>query len=185
MSAIMLPRLHIHCLVAAGFLELPEAEDPYESNEAMKFAFRPEGERRQLNEGTADEIGQALTDANLSSLIAAECAYADCIAPGDIAPYKWPGLKEALTTPVETLNAIDCYEYQAGEHFDWNGSTAQRYCETLRRHMSSLFRGYQEAGWVLLAERVAERSGLVPTDAERAPQSARVVVKRTKPEKGE
>ncbi len=43
MSAVMLPRLHIHCLVAAGFLGLPEAEDPYEANEAMKFAFRPGG----------------------------------------------------------------------------------------------------------------------------------------------
>ena len=164
MSAIMLPRLHVHCLVAAGFLELPEAEDPYEANEAMKFAFRAGGERKKLDEKTADEIGQALVDANLSSVIAAGCALPRCITPGDVAAYKWPGLREAPTTPVETLNAIDCYEYQAGDHREWHGSTARRYCEALRRHISSRLRGYHEAGWVLLAERVAERSGLPVTD---------------------
>ena len=165
MSAIMLPRLHVHCLVAAGFLEGPETEDPHGANVAMKFAVRPGYEHKKLDESTADEIGQALVDANLSSVIAAECAHADCIAPGDIAPYKWPGLQEAPATPVETLNAIDCYEYQACEHPEWAGSTAQRYCEALRRHMSSRIQGYDEAGWLLLAERVAERTSLPATDS--------------------
>ena len=159
MSAIMLPRLHIHCLVAAGFLPLPEGEKPHGVNKPMKFELHPGGQRKELDEGTADRIGQTLVDANLSSVIAAGCAHADCIAPEDIAPYKWPRLEDALTTPVETLKAIRCYQYQSGDHREWSGSTAERYCEQLQEHVTSQLQGYNEAGWVLLVERVAQRSG--------------------------
>ena len=139
-------------------LTLPECEEPHGVNNPMKFELRPGSQRKELDDGTADRIGQTLVDANLSSVIAAGCAHADCIAAEDIAPYEWPGLEDALTTPVETLNAIDCYEYQAGDHREWSGSTAERYCKQLRRHVSSQLQGYDEAGWLLLAERVAERS---------------------------
>ena len=159
MSAIVLPRLHVHCLVAAGFLRLPEEDEREVAARPMRFEIKPGNGAGKLGEDTADQIGQALVDANLSSVIAAGCAHPDCIAPEDIEPYAWPGLARALTTPVETLSAIDCFEYQSGDHPEWNGSTAHRYCTALRGRVAGLVPGYDAAGWLLLGERIAERTG--------------------------
>ena len=163
MSAMMLPRLHIHCLVAAGFIPLPEMDPGYRfaKFEPMQFALNEHGGHVKLGPETAEVIGQALVDANLSSIIACY----DDRAPGiihenDIKRYQWPNLEEALTTPAETLNAISCYEYQSNEHKEWTDSMARRYCEKLRRHVCSLVPGFTETGWCMLAQKVEERRAL-------------------------
>ena len=158
-SAIMLPRLHIHCLVGAGFLPLPEMdrEYPLTEFEPMRFRLKEGGDRTVLGAKTADEIGQILVDTNLSSLIDRYTDPTHLIHENDIKRYQWPHLDEALTTPVETLNAIACYEYQASEHDEWKTSLARRYCQSLRRHVCNLVPGYHEAGWCMLARKVDER----------------------------
>ena len=159
MSAVMVSRLHIHCLVAAGFLRLPGEDRAENPHAAMMFPLGCENTASRLSAQSANEIGQMLVDANLSSVIADNGAHPDCIAPSDVASYQWPGLEEGLTTPAETLNAISCYEYQAEEHPEWSGSRAQRYCTLLRKHAAERVPGYEEAEWLRLAERIAERSG--------------------------
>ena len=162
MSAMMLPRLHIHCLVAAGFMPLPEMDAgyPFTEFEPMMFALKEGYQRIKLGPETAETIGQALVDTNLSSIIACHKDAADLVDESDLKRYQWPHLEEALTTPAETLNAISCYEYQANEHDEWKDSMARRYCDKLRRHVCQLVPGFSETGWCKLAEKVEERRAL-------------------------
>ena len=162
MSAIMLPRLHIHCLVGAAFLPLPkmDAGYPFTEFEPMQFSLKDDGERKDLGTETADEIGQALVDTNLSSIIHSYENPIDLIHKNDLKLYQWPHLEEALTTPGETLNAIACYEYQSCEHEEWETSLARRYCAALRKHVCALVPGYHEAGWCMLSSKVDERRAL-------------------------
>ena len=162
MSAIMLPRLHIHCLVAAGFLPLPETDAAYGDNEQykpMQFDFRELG-CENLSAKTADKIGQALVDTNLSSIIHRYENAPDLVHENEIKPYQWPDLSEALTTPVETLNAISCYEYQASEHDEWKTSLARRYCAELRAYVCHSVPGFAEGGWTMLASKIEQRRAL-------------------------
>ena len=162
MSAIMLPRLHIHCLVAAGFMPLPEMDAGYAfaEFEPMRFALKEGYQDIKLGPETAETIGQALVNTNLSSIIALYGLSTDLVAEGDMKPYQWPHLDEGLTTPAETLNAISCYEYQANEHDEWKDSLARRYCDKLRRHVCQLVPGFHEAEWCMLAKKVEERRTL-------------------------
>ena len=162
MSAIMLPRLHIHCLVGAAFLPLPEMdrEYPFAEFEPMRFRLKEGDERTVLGTETADEIGQALVDTNLSSIIHRYQDPTDLIHENDLKRYQWPHLEEALTTPGETLNAIACYEYQASEHDEWKTSLSRRYCTALRKHVCTMVAGYHEAGWCMLSSKVDERRTL-------------------------
>lgn len=50
-------------------------------------------------------------------------------------------------TPVQTLKAIQCYEYQACEHPGWESSNANRFCEQLRNAAIDNLPGYSEADW--------------------------------------
>lgn len=49
--------------------------------------------------------------------------------------------------PVQTLKAIDCYEYQACEHDGWKTSNAHRFCAALRYAAIAMLPGYDAAAW--------------------------------------
>lgn len=55
-------------------------------------------------------------------------------------------------TPVATLKATQCYEYQSCEHEGWETSAAKAFCEALTHSIISDLPGYEDAPWDLVAE---------------------------------
>jgi len=49
--------------------------------------------------------------------------------------------------PAQVFKAIDCYEYQACEHPEWDDSFARHFCEYLRRRAGAKLAGYDDAAW--------------------------------------
>jgi hypothetical protein len=114
---------------------------------------------------TADLVGQALLRENIAS---ASYHYDEPLGklPGpvpnpDPAQYEWTDLGELLT-PVETLCAIDGYEYQSCEHPGWWDSPASHFCHRFRKSLTRCLRGYEDAEWEWTTEMAlarAQRSG--------------------------
>lgn len=50
-------------------------------------------------------------------------------------------------TPVQTLKAVRCYEYQSCEHPGWAESEARDFCEALMHAAIHHLPGYEEAAW--------------------------------------
>ena len=109
------------------------------------------GQRYQLDDLTADRVGQMLLDECVRSV---SYRYQDdgiTELPGPVnaywlVPYKYRDVLP-LPKPVEILKVIDCYEYQSCEHPEWETSEAKAYCQVLRSHMISCLPGYEEAPW--------------------------------------
>jgi len=55
-----------------------------------------------------------------------------------------------LLTPVATLKALACYEYQSCEHPDWEGSESKAFCDALRHAAINALPGYEEADWEII-----------------------------------
>jgi hypothetical protein len=145
MSAFILPREHIHAMVAAGLKS--------DHGSSLRWFRKPlalggidyREDICRLTHETAAAVGQMLVDQNVKSI---EARYQDCEDMiGDARdPYTfetaavlWP------MTPVAMLKAISCYEYQSCEDDGWHRSEAQQFCEALRGWMISQLPGYDSA----------------------------------------
>lgn len=162
MSCFVVAKAHIDALLTAGMAqhhrgeswlswfsrELTEEEE--RSGYAVGAPWGPgsvaiaERLRRELAPETADEVGQMLWDENRIS-------YAHRYGEqAEFMPYRYERLGGPLAAPpsaVQTLKAIDCYEYQSCEHPSWHVGEAKRFCDALRRRMISRLDGYDEADW--------------------------------------
>ena len=105
---------------------------------------------------TLQTLGQRLWDACLASVWA---RYPDTEALADLPGYI-PDLENDGATyrhrsvhvsPVATLKAIACYEYQSCEIETWEKSNAKAFCDALRDAMIYDLPGYDEAPWEILA----------------------------------
>lgn len=144
MSAFILPREHIHAMVAAG-LKGRESTLRWFRKPLALGGIDFDKDACRLTYETADAVGQMLVDQNVRSI---EARYQDCEDMiGDarepytfeVAAVLWP------MTPVAMLKAIDCYEYQSCEDDGWHRSEAQQFCEALRGWTISQLPGYDEA----------------------------------------
>lgn len=162
MSAYVVTEAHIHALVQAGL----EANRRYRSssfrwttpNPAAQFGF----DVHELRIDNADEVGQMLWRENVASV---RYRYPDdgpeelpgpngFNAEADPYIYRYRPLCEPLT-PVETLKAIDCYEYQTCEHPDWRdpANVAAAFCRALQDAAIGALPGYDEAPWEIAPDR--------------------------------
>lgn len=140
MSAYVVDKETINLLVRAGLHVRYKPMTWYNADQ-----------RYQLDESTADLVGQMLLDECVHSV---SHRYQDdgitkLSGPTNaywLVPYKYQaGLH--LPTPVVILKAIACYEYQSCEHPEWETSKAKAFCETLRKIIISWLPGYEEAPW--------------------------------------
>lgn len=158
MSAFIVSKEHIDVLLAAGL------HSKY--GHCLTWYDRPPeqggAELHELSFVNVDEIGQMLVSENVQSVRA---RYPDIdhggIAPGPAVeywrePYTYanPGFDP---TPVETLKALGCFEYQSCEHEGWETSEALRFCEALRADAIERLDGMETAPWGWDAETVAAR----------------------------
>ena len=145
MSAYLVGNEHIQVLIDAGLHDM--ARNP--------LTWYVNHVRYELNETTADRVGQVLSAENLKSVT-----------------YRYPGnanqdpvpvfktrlfslrikTRDALALllvkrlePVFVLKAIDCYEYQSCEHDGWETSEAKAFCVALRSKMIMDLPGYDKA----------------------------------------
>ena len=138
MSTMMLDPLHIaalvDCATAKGI-----------TSRAMHHDFGPKAPSpgfRQCRPDDADYLGEMLTD---TMRRAVRHVYHDAAERGMTAPvgaepiYSHASVQAPLAenplSEIQIGNALRCYEYQASDAPDWNGSEAERFCHQLSRHL--------------------------------------------------
>jgi hypothetical protein len=93
-----------------------------------------------------NEVGQALWDENMKSLVA---RYGDRASE----MFKFPKTKYHFTKPhgamdpMAILKQVHAYAYQACEHDGWGASKAKKYCDELEKELISRHPAYKEAPW--------------------------------------
>lgn len=157
MSAFEVSTAHIDALVNA-------AMDRRRETHMSRLTWPQAGERRQIDETNASEVGAMLVRMNFAAVDYRYRREGD-ENPGDYPEsYRFTGARGwvvAVYNPVVILKAIECYEYQSCEHPSWEGSEAQAFCRALRLHVTHWLPGYSEAPWEITEARQAwELSGV-------------------------
>jgi hypothetical protein len=146
MSAWEVTTAHIDTLINA-------AMDRRRESHMCRLSWYHNGQRRQIDETNASDVGAMLVRMNYASV---DYLYrkdgAEGSPDGYPEPYRFSGSRGhliAVYSPVVILKAIHCFEYQSCEHPTWEGSEAQAYCQALRMQVIEWLPGYQAAPWGL------------------------------------
>lgn len=113
-------------------------------------------DRVPVTRDTATHIGRLLMAANVASV-----AYRYADIPRDELPgaapdaYTFTPYRVGMVTDAQALKALDCFEYQACEHPEWQDSPAQRFCDILRGRIIRRLPGYDAALWEIDRDRLA------------------------------
>lgn len=163
MSANMVDKAHVDALVATA-LHGPEGRESgpdnawhtlrwYDVNPRSVGWDQLESITRRVEFDNVESLGDELIAANLDSI---HYRYPDTIddpeaTPGPIEryweqPYSFPVRTRRLSA-VAALKALNSYEYQSCEHPGWDGSSAERFCDSFRRALIHHLPGYREATW--------------------------------------
>lgn len=148
MSAFMVGKIHIDLLVDCAF------KGPRDHRGPQGYPlYRPYWKGRLLTDISENDLGDAFIKENLSSI---HYRYPDTFAklentPGPInnywlQPYELTRPKHALTV-VEAFKALNCYEYQACEHPEWEESDIAQFCKAFQGSLIKCLPGYHEAPW--------------------------------------
>ncbi|MGC5225130.1 hypothetical protein ACPW96_21385 [Micromonospora sp. DT81.3] len=149
MSAFMVDPEHIHVLVWAAVHSKPTEpelhtytrDEPTPYNAVEESGWSGEWNVRRLRKHlTETAYGQFLVDANAASVnrrYDEDHAY--------IYEYRTP--THTQWQPVEILNAINCFEYQACEVEDWASSEAKQFCDRLRRRIEERLPNASNGPW--------------------------------------
>ena len=115
----------------------------YLASAAILFQVQPVLTPGQPAVMTGDEIVELLEFENLLSVgyrYTGQVAFPVLMAP------TWTFTN---VEPVQLLKAIECYEYQACEHPEWDGSKAAALCKALKATAITKLPGYSGAKWGL------------------------------------
>ena len=135
MSAFIVDPEHIHVLIWAGLRHHRGWE--------LRWYYDNPTRVGVLTGDTVDTVGQMLLDANTASVNA---RYREDTEAGD---YRWRTPRSTGWTPVEVIKALQCYIYQSCEVPDWDGSQAERFCDSLLDALISALPGYAAAPWTI------------------------------------
>ena len=169
MSAFVVSKEHIDALVAAavqpphpgwdagGYVPLRELEEGEKQPAGHEYEA-PQGYLYfHISFATADALGRLLWWECVRSV-----GYRYPSRDGDAELARLPGYGYTLAdyegyrfneraigrlSGVETLKALDCYEYQSCEHPGWRTSEAKKVCDWLRGKLVASLPGYDEAAW--------------------------------------
>lgn len=139
MSSFLVEHEHINVLLWAG-LQQPRLG-------ALRWHFGNPRFEGELQPETANAVGQMLLDSNATGV---NHLY-DTTDPVEtfVETYTYrPPRHRSWSTP-ELLNALTCYEYQACEHPNWEGSQARAFVEALRHRLISRLPGYSTGPWAI------------------------------------
>jgi hypothetical protein len=142
MSAFLVSAVHIDSLVRFGAKHRGSVYFPSE------MMISPDS-RLQFDDNRW-LFGRMLYEGNVAGVNA---RYGD---DADMIWYQWPtntmfleGLEDI--SPVQALKACDCYEYQASEWPEYEGSAPQRIIDALRKYAIGELPGYDDAQWEIRA----------------------------------
>jgi hypothetical protein len=144
MSAHVVDRNHIRYLVEA-------AQHIAIKDHSPSFSWHHNGQRQELNELNASEVGQMLWNENIASVQYRYPDDTDDTMPGPIAEtyiyyHQMAGPYFNLDV-AQVLMSTDCYEYQSCEHPGWESSEAHSFIQALRRRTWPHMVGYRDAVW--------------------------------------
>lgn len=171
MSCYMVDPEHINVLIWAALhaggpatdpVYLPTDDEPTDTN-----AVEPGRDYniRVLRRGTETGVGQMLVDANAVS-VRTRYNLTDETDEGYVYEYRAP--IDQHWSLVELLSALNGYEYQACEVFNWRSSEAKLFCDQLRRRIESRLPDAAGGPWTIDAD---SRSALtLARDAARGPR---------------
>ena len=144
MSAFLVSEVHIDSLVRFGVNVRGSVYIPVELYKIEGRTIRPDprldfDDNRWL-------FGRILYEGNVAGVRA---RYGD---DPDMIWYQWPSSTRYLTgfeniSPVQVLKGCDCYEYQASEWPEYEGSAPQRIINALRSYATEKLPGYFAADW--------------------------------------
>jgi len=140
MSAFVVSKEHINAMILAGL-----------AVRYIPLGWYHNGEHHQLTSHNADEIGQMLLDENVASVAYRYQDDSLSQLPGKtnaewLLPFEWhPFAKKP--TALEAIKLVNCYEYQACEHPEWEQSEAKAFCKALRDNLIPQLPGYDKAPW--------------------------------------
>lgn len=146
MSAYMVSDSHIHALVDVA--QFGPAGTRGGSGDWNGLSWRCGGVGCNVpcgDQGAADAAGRMLVAENARSMRARYGPEAES-AVGVEAAYSWAFPRKPMNA-VQTLKAIDCYQYQACEADGWPESEAHAFCEALRSSVVAYLPGYGAAPW--------------------------------------
>ena len=144
MSAYIVERVHIDYLVCAALYMRTGIQ-------GLKMCWQRNGQRIELTEDNATEIGQMLWDENFKSV---RHRYED-IPLDDLGGYMGEskykfgcdrGVFEEYD-PVQVIKACHCLDYQSCEHPEWDESEAHVFIGSLESRAIREIPGYEEAEW--------------------------------------
>ena len=180
MSAFIVCKEHVDYLVGAGLarragigalrwlVPAPKPEGAYErgswaTEEGIEHARQ---QSRELTRETAGRVGCMLWAENRRSV---DHRYDENGIEPECYEYEDPRVK---IEPVQVLKALDCFEYQACEHPEWEESEAKAFCDALRGTTINDLPGYDVAMWEVSSVQAAELADLARVEAERAKVAA-------------
>lgn len=149
MSAFIVSKSHIDCLITAGLL-FPKRT----GERTLQWSTR-RGAWKTLTLDNASEVGAMLWEENRRSV---NTLYQGRHGSGDPLPaYVYEPTEKP--DPVVLLKSLQCYEYQSCEHEKrsrgkdgkfraaWERSEARAFCEQLRAYAINNLPGYDDAPW--------------------------------------
>ena len=136
MSAFVVPKSHINAMLLSVM--------------DKRFTWYHDG-HKELNELTANRVGQMLLDENVKSVC---CRYNDSEItdlPGRInaewlIPFEFHYVHR-VPKPLEAISIVRCYAYQSCEHPEWEASEAKAFCDALIACKIAELPGYDDAPW--------------------------------------
>jgi hypothetical protein len=144
MSAYVVDRNHIRYLVEA-------AQHIAIRDHSPNFSWYHNGQRQELNELNASEVGQMLWNENIASVQYRYPEDTDDTMPGPMGEtfiyYHQMAGPYFEFEVAQILKAADCYEYQSCEHPTWESSSARNFIQALVKRAYSHMDGYDDAKW--------------------------------------
>jgi hypothetical protein len=151
MSAFMVGNAHIDYLVTAirAYRDIRYAYIPAASGagwDAVDISLMDE-----------TEIGRMLLGTNLTSMMSNYEDRLDAEELGAVESYtyrRWTG----SVSPVQTIKAVQCYQYQSMDYDGWKDSLAKSLTDLLKGEAIGHLPGYDQAAWEVTRELVTGES---------------------------
>lgn len=150
MSCFIVDQEHLRVMVHAAVHPYRLAGCLSASRESLCYVT-PDKKFVQASDDNAGELGQMLLDANVMSVN-------DRYGDDDLFAYSH-GTPRERWSPIEVIQACQCYMYQACEWEKWEGSEAERFTLELVNMMTRLLNAHQHVGvWEITPESTPEKA---------------------------
>jgi hypothetical protein len=137
MSAFIVHPEHINVLIWAGQHHL-------RGGARLRWVFGNPTDLAELTAENATSVGRMLLEENTASVNHLHRKHHDINTS-----YTYHQPRHTGWSLPELLNALHCYQHQAGEHPSWETGQAHAFCQALQHRLIHLLPGYADAPWAI------------------------------------